>query len=132
MFRQRRTARHRRPYRRIPVAMRARPPAGIDGARADAAAAHSAAAHGAGRAMSTAAGAGACLLARARLWEHRAPQATREIPVPMRIAATLLLATALPLAAAAQEAPMGPLRPDQVEFRALYKELVETNTTLSS
>src|SRR6202521_1082266 len=31
----------------------------------------------------------------------------------------------------AQEAPMTPLRPDQVAFRALYKELVETNTTLS-
>jgi len=31
----------------------------------------------------------------------------------------------------AQE-PMGPLRPDQVAFGALYKELVETNTTLSS
>jgi acetylornithine deacetylase/succinyl-diaminopimelate desuccinylase-like protein len=28
--------------------------------------------------------------------------------------------------------PMGKLRPDQVTFRALYKELVETNTTLSS
>jgi acetylornithine deacetylase/succinyl-diaminopimelate desuccinylase-like protein len=28
--------------------------------------------------------------------------------------------------------PMGKLRPDQVAFRALYKELVETNTTLSS
>ena len=27
---------------------------------------------------------------------------------------------------------MPPLRPDQVAFRALYKELVETNTTLSS
>ena len=26
---------------------------------------------------------------------------------------------------------LGPLRPDQVEFRALYKELVETNTSLS-
>jgi acetylornithine deacetylase/succinyl-diaminopimelate desuccinylase-like protein len=34
--------------------------------------------------------------------------------------------------AAAQEAPMTPLRPDQVTFRALYKELVETNTTLSA
>lgn len=34
--------------------------------------------------------------------------------------------------AVAQEAPMTPLRPDQIEFRALYKELVETNTTLSS
>src|ERR1700674_1829303 len=32
----------------------------------------------------------------------------------------------------AQEAPMTPLRPDQVAFRALYKELVETNTTLSA
>lgn len=27
---------------------------------------------------------------------------------------------------------MEPLRPDQVAFRALYKDLVETNTTLSS
>jgi acetylornithine deacetylase/succinyl-diaminopimelate desuccinylase-like protein len=35
-------------------------------------------------------------------------------------------------AALAQEPPMTPLRPDQVEFRALYKELVETNTTLSA
>ncbi len=26
---------------------------------------------------------------------------------------------------------MGPLRPDQVTYLALYKELVETNTTLS-
>src|SRR3954471_16237459 len=33
--------------------------------------------------------------------------------------------------ALAQEAPMPPLRPDQVAFRALYKELVETNTALS-
>jgi acetylornithine deacetylase/succinyl-diaminopimelate desuccinylase-like protein len=32
----------------------------------------------------------------------------------------------------AQEPPMGPLRPDQTAFRALYKELVETNTALSS
>lgn len=32
----------------------------------------------------------------------------------------------------AEELPMDPLRPDQIEFRALYKELVETNTTLSS
>jgi acetylornithine deacetylase/succinyl-diaminopimelate desuccinylase-like protein len=35
-------------------------------------------------------------------------------------------------AACAQDAPMTALRPDQVEFQALYKELVETNTTLSS
>jgi acetylornithine deacetylase/succinyl-diaminopimelate desuccinylase-like protein len=32
----------------------------------------------------------------------------------------------------AQEAPMAPLRPDQTAFRVLYKELVETNTTLSA
>ena len=37
------------------------------------------------------------------------------------------LAAALAQGAAAQE-----LRPDQVRFRAIYKELVETNTTLSS
>jgi acetylornithine deacetylase/succinyl-diaminopimelate desuccinylase-like protein len=34
--------------------------------------------------------------------------------------------------ALAQEAPMPPLRPDQGTFLALYKELVETNTTLSA
>ncbi len=33
--------------------------------------------------------------------------------------------------AQAQTAP-SPLRPDQASFRALYKELVETNTTLSA
>jgi acetylornithine deacetylase/succinyl-diaminopimelate desuccinylase-like protein len=32
----------------------------------------------------------------------------------------------------AQDAPMTALRPDQIAFQALYKELVETNTTLSS
>jgi acetylornithine deacetylase/succinyl-diaminopimelate desuccinylase-like protein len=41
----------------------------------------------------------------------------------------LCLAT---LAVPAQEAPMPPLRPDQVAFRALFQELVETNTTLSA
>jgi acetylornithine deacetylase/succinyl-diaminopimelate desuccinylase-like protein len=35
-------------------------------------------------------------------------------------------------AALAQEPPMPPLRADQVTFRALYQELVETNTTLSA
>src|SRR5450755_287356 len=35
-------------------------------------------------------------------------------------------------AAPADEAPMGALRPDQTAFLALYKELVETNTTLSA
>ena len=48
----------------------------------------------------------------------------------MRIAGALGLAMAAQLAAA-QEPPMGPLRPDQTTFFALYKELVETNTTLS-
>lgn len=43
----------------------------------------------------------------------------------------LAFAMALPLASAADETPMGALRPDQVAFRALYKELVETNTELS-
>src|SRR5258708_11414379 len=42
------------------------------------------------------------------------------------------LAVAMQCTAFAQEAPMPPLRPDQVSFRALYKELVETNTTLSA
>jgi len=42
------------------------------------------------------------------------------------------LAMAMQAAALAQEAPMTPLRPDQVAFLALYKELIETNTTLSA
>jgi acetylornithine deacetylase/succinyl-diaminopimelate desuccinylase-like protein len=45
---------------------------------------------------------------------------------------TLTLTLAMQCTAFAQEAPMSPLRPDQVAFRALYKELVETNTTLSA
>ena len=49
-----------------------------------------------------------------------------------RIAPALCLALLLPAATWAQEdAPMGSLRPDQVAFRSLYKELVETNTTQS-
>jgi acetylornithine deacetylase/succinyl-diaminopimelate desuccinylase-like protein len=44
----------------------------------------------------------------------------------------LTLTMAMHCTAFAQEAPMSPLRPDQVAFRALYKELVETNTTLSA
>jgi acetylornithine deacetylase/succinyl-diaminopimelate desuccinylase-like protein len=47
-------------------------------------------------------------------------------------ASTLAAALLMQTVAMAQEAPMTPLRPDQVEFRALYKELVETNTTLSA
>ncbi len=39
----------------------------------------------------------------------------------------MTLAAAMSTAAAAQEAPMAPLRPDQSNYLALYKELVETN-----
>jgi acetylornithine deacetylase/succinyl-diaminopimelate desuccinylase-like protein len=49
----------------------------------------------------------------------------------MRTAGALSLAMAVQLAIA-QAPPMGPLRPDQATFFALYKELVETNTTLSA
>jgi acetylornithine deacetylase/succinyl-diaminopimelate desuccinylase-like protein len=49
----------------------------------------------------------------------------------MRTAGALSLGMAVQLAIA-QEPPMGPLRPDQTTFFALYKELVETNTTLSA
>src|SRR5260221_14206212 len=45
----------------------------------------------------------------------------------MRTLLTAALAASLAFPALAQE-----LRPDQARFRALYKELVETNTTLSS
>src|ERR1700753_3017813 len=48
-----------------------------------------------------------------------------------QILGALGLAVIFSSLAAAQEAPMAPLRPDQLEFRALYKEFVETNTTLS-
>ena len=48
-----------------------------------------------------------------------------------RILGGIGLALLIQMVATAQEAPMKPLRPDQVAFRALYKELVETNTTLS-
>jgi acetylornithine deacetylase/succinyl-diaminopimelate desuccinylase-like protein len=41
-------------------------------------------------------------------------------------------AAAIALAFTAQAVSAQPTRPDQAEFRALYKELVETNTTLSS
>jgi acetylornithine deacetylase/succinyl-diaminopimelate desuccinylase-like protein len=42
------------------------------------------------------------------------------------------VAIAMQTAAIGEEAQMPPLRPDQVTFLALYKELVETNTTLSA
>jgi acetylornithine deacetylase/succinyl-diaminopimelate desuccinylase-like protein len=44
----------------------------------------------------------------------------------------LTLTLAMQSTAFAQGTPMPPLRPDQAAFRALYKELVETNTTLSA
>ena len=43
----------------------------------------------------------------------------------------LLAASLLSTPVLAQTAP-APLRPDQVEFRGLYKELVETNTTVTT
>jgi acetylornithine deacetylase/succinyl-diaminopimelate desuccinylase-like protein len=49
-----------------------------------------------------------------------------------KILAGLLGLVILPQTALAQDAAMESLRPDQVAFRALYKELVETNTTLSA
>jgi acetylornithine deacetylase/succinyl-diaminopimelate desuccinylase-like protein len=50
----------------------------------------------------------------------------------MRTAGALGLAMAMTVQLViAQEPPTGPLRPDQTTFFALYKELVETNTTLS-
>lgn len=49
-----------------------------------------------------------------------------------KILGVLSLAAAIQCTAFAQELPMTPLRPDQVAFRGLYKELVETNTTLSA
>jgi len=49
-----------------------------------------------------------------------------------RIICAIGLVMAVQSAAIAQEAPMTPLRPDQVAFLSLYKELVETNTTLSA
>ena len=48
-----------------------------------------------------------------------------------KLLAGLFVLALLPRLAMAQDAPMPPLRPDQVAFRALYKELVETNTALS-
>jgi acetylornithine deacetylase/succinyl-diaminopimelate desuccinylase-like protein len=54
-----------------------------------------------------------------------------EILMRKRILSGIGLALLMQMVATAQEPPMKPLRPDQVAFRALYKELVETNTTLS-
>lgn len=49
-----------------------------------------------------------------------------------RLAAVLGLVLVAAALAPAREPDMAALRPDQVAFLALYKELVETNTTLSS
>jgi len=49
----------------------------------------------------------------------------------MRVTATLGAVVAM-ASLQAQEPPMGALRPDQQAYLALYKELVETNTTYSS
>jgi acetylornithine deacetylase/succinyl-diaminopimelate desuccinylase-like protein len=49
-----------------------------------------------------------------------------------RVLCAMGLAIAVQTVMMSQEAPMPPLRSDQVAFLALYKELVETNTTLSA
>src|SRR5271154_3535308 len=53
----------------------------------------------------------------------------KRLAVAIVAALGALAATLQP--AGAQEAPMTALRPDQAAFRAIYKELVETNTELS-
>jgi acetylornithine deacetylase/succinyl-diaminopimelate desuccinylase-like protein len=52
--------------------------------------------------------------------------------MPLRILGAIGLAMVLGSAVIAQEPPLAPLRPDQSSYLALYKELVETNTTLSA
>ena len=52
--------------------------------------------------------------------------------MPLKTAAAFCLGLVMQVVALAQEPPMPALRPDQVTFLALYKELVETNTTLSA
>jgi acetylornithine deacetylase/succinyl-diaminopimelate desuccinylase-like protein len=49
----------------------------------------------------------------------------------MRLLASLAVIAAA-LAGAAQAQPAAPLSPEKAEFRSIYKELVETNTTLSA
>jgi acetylornithine deacetylase/succinyl-diaminopimelate desuccinylase-like protein len=56
----------------------------------------------------------------------------REFIMSSQWAVVAAIAIVSSVAAHAQEPAMTPLRPDQVEFRALYQELVETNTTLSA
>lgn len=45
----------------------------------------------------------------------------------MRFFGAITLAATMQTTVIAQEAPMTPLRPDQLTYLALYKELVETN-----
>ncbi len=49
--------------------------------------------------------------------------------MPVRILGAVYLALALVGLSAAQEPPMEALRPDQLAFRALFKEMVETDTS---
>jgi acetylornithine deacetylase/succinyl-diaminopimelate desuccinylase-like protein len=49
-----------------------------------------------------------------------------------QVLGALVMAISMQTAASAQNTSMPPLRPDQVAYLALYKELVETNTTLSA
>ena len=60
----------------------------------------------------------------------RQNRGTRVIDRPLRGLLTALLLAAAPCATAQGEAPA--LTPDRQAFRGLYKELVETNTTLSA
>lgn len=50
----------------------------------------------------------------------------------VRLLGVLAILMGLPNAVRAHEPPMPPLRPDQTAYLAIYKELVETNTTLSA
>jgi acetylornithine deacetylase/succinyl-diaminopimelate desuccinylase-like protein len=52
--------------------------------------------------------------------------------MPRALFRSIALAAALQVSAHAEELPMTQLRPDQTAYLALYKELVETNTTLSA
>jgi acetylornithine deacetylase/succinyl-diaminopimelate desuccinylase-like protein len=59
-------------------------------------------------------------------------RATQAIDMRKQVLASISFLAVLQTVALAQEAPMGALRPDQTAFFAIYKELVETNTTLSA
>jgi acetylornithine deacetylase/succinyl-diaminopimelate desuccinylase-like protein len=69
------------------------------------------------------------LFARSGLWFAGA---SRREGFMKKLLVGLALMAASTAAMAQQDKPYGPLRPDQTAYRALYKELVETNTTLSS